>query len=167
MFLNRILIFCSVISLVIVLTAGNNTPKEDESKDNSIGLMARSARKYVQTLLPAEWDKSSLVTNIAMPALFLLFLSSVTNVNIENNFKIKYFLKFENFFHWMSAKERATELNSIKRRKRSSPIACWADNLQHILTNFQKAIAKMQKFEEELENEISDDSVETIDMAFE
>ena len=65
----------------------------------------------------------------------------------------------------MNAKERATEINAIRRKKRS-PISGWADNLQNILTNFQKAIEKMQKFEEELENEISDDSIESIDMAF-
>jgi hypothetical protein len=36
--------------------------------------------------------------------------------------------------------------------------------LQRILNNFQKAVEKMQKFEEELENEISEDSVESIEV---
>ena len=63
----------------------------------------------------------------------------------------------------MGTKEREIEINSINRKKRST-ISCFTDNLQTILNNFQKAIEKMQKFETELENEINDDSVESIDI---
>ncbi len=62
-----------------------------------------------------------------------------------------------------SSKSSASIANNASRKKRS-PISGWADNLQRILNNFQKAVEKMQKFEEELENEISEDSVESIEI---
>jgi len=138
----RVIAVVSALMLLVGLSLASKSPKEDESEDNSIGVMARSARQYFSSLLPTDWDRTSVLTNIAMPALFLLFLSSVSNVG---------------------SKASAIELNQIRRKKRS-PITGWSDRLQRLLDNFQIAVQKMQKFEEELENEIHDDSVETIDM---
>lgn len=48
-------------------------------------------------------------------------------------------------------------------KRNSTPLSGFTDNLQRILNNFQKALEKMKKFEEELENEISQDSEEQIE----
>lgn len=76
-------LFVIVFLLLIGITfANNNQNKEDETEGNSIGVMSRNARQYVSSFMPSNWEKSSLLANIAMPALFLLFLSSVSNVRI-------------------------------------------------------------------------------------
>jgi hypothetical protein len=82
MIVNKVLKLVAITLLLFVgiTFAKNNPNREDESKENSIGLMARSARQFVSSLLPTDWEQSNLITNIAIPALFVLFVSSVANV---------------------------------------------------------------------------------------
>jgi len=82
MLFNKVLKLATITSILLIgLTIAKTNPnREDESKENSIGLIARSARHFVASLLPSDWEQSNLFNNVAMPALFLLIASSVAKV---------------------------------------------------------------------------------------
>jgi len=118
---------------------------EDESKENHIGVQAQ-ARQYAG-FVPSSWRQTGLelFNGLAMPVLFLLLISALTNLGTA------------------SIPAAAAGAAGAAGRKKRSPIAGWSDNLRKILGNVQKALDKMQHFEEEIENDINEDN--TIDRA--
>jgi len=116
---------------------------EEESKENHIGVQAQAQARQYSGFVPSSWRQTGLelFNGLAMPVLFLLLISALTNLGTAS----------------------IPAAAATAGRKKRSPIAGWSDNLRKILGNVQKALDKLQHFEEEIENDINEDN--TIDRA--